>query len=490
MFKGFSIVHGVMIWGWLILGCAVGKTAYAGGGMDFYIQSKLLSQSQLKHKTKEEREGTYFQRVDHHDPLRKKYKYFGRYTNQYFPQRYFIQSNFAATLDAPVLYIVCGEGVCSGTRSIPAMQELAKKLGAHLIAIEHRYYGYSQPFSRLTTKNLRYLTMDQAIEDLANFQRYAQAVLGYTGNWIVVGGSYAGSLAAFYRMRHPDLVAGAVASSAPVMAKDDFFEYDRHMAQVAGPDCRKSIQAAVSRAEEKLKTEEGKKALRVLFQSEAIKDDIDVLYVIADMAAYAVQYGFRQEFCDSLAEGFQSDLVLEKYAEKGLEVFSRFGITPVMDSFQGVESDRPSDYLGFAGLRSWFYQSCTEVGYFQNANPDRLMTTRSTLISLPYHLAACKRIFGPMDPKLQLNVIKTNELYFDRLKNRDVNQILFTNGSEDPWSVLSILSDTFSTTPNPGLSIFMIPDASHSDDLGTRLSVGLNQARDLTESLVRSWLGL
>jgi len=154
-----------------------------------------------------------------------------------FSQRYWIDSRYATGPNSPVLYEICGEATCQGTSLRGPVYEQARRLRAHLVAIEHRYYGYSVPFPTLESANLRYLSIHQALEDLATFQRYAQRTLQLQGKWIAIGGSYAGSLAAYYRQKHPELVVGALASSAPVRAKAAFFEYDRHITQVAGPVC-------------------------------------------------------------------------------------------------------------------------------------------------------------------------------------------------------------------------------------------------------------
>ncbi|GMT21577.1 hypothetical protein PFISCL1PPCAC_12874, partial [Pristionchus fissidentatus] len=83
-----------------------------------------------------------------------------------------------------------------------------------------RYYGQS----KLGTNDLQYLTSAQMLYDVAAFIRARQEVEKLTGPWITFGGSYSGNLAAWSRQWFPDLILGAVASSAPVLAKNDFYE--------------------------------------------------------------------------------------------------------------------------------------------------------------------------------------------------------------------------------------------------------------------------
>ncbi len=54
---------------------------------------------------------------------------------------------------------------------------LAKKFGAAIVSLEHRYYGESSPFEELTTDNLTYLSSKQALFDLAVFRNYYQVAI-------------------------------------------------------------------------------------------------------------------------------------------------------------------------------------------------------------------------------------------------------------------------------------------------------------------------
>ncbi len=407
-----------------------------------------------------------------------------RWAGTTFKQRYFVDSEYAEGEESPVLFYVCGESACEGPSAVPLLNRLAKKYRAHRVALEHRFYGNSQPFELLTTRNLKVLSMDQAIEDLAQFQRYAQSALNFRGKWVAVGGSYPGELSAFYRMKHPELVAGALASSAPVYAKADFFEYDRHVAKVADPACLRRIQKVVSVVEGRLSSATSRLQVKHLFQAEQVTHDVDFLYVLADMAAIAIQYGFQKQFCDALAGGEAQGLEVEAYAKTGLSLMGMLGTSPLQDSFEGAMSLNPADYYEYAG-RQWMYQSCTEFGYFQVAFAEGSKSARSSRIDLKYHNEACERMFGIQG---QVDTARTNREYYSGLFDSNVRNIHFTNGTDDPWSNLSLTNEGELQGLNPGLSALFIQGAAHCDDLGSRMMAGLSEARSRFEELFVRWI--
>lgn len=57
------------------------------------------------------------------------------------------------------------------------MYDMAKKNGAYMVLPEHRYYGQSIPID-LNEANMKYLTVDQAMADLANFIQERKKAMG------------------------------------------------------------------------------------------------------------------------------------------------------------------------------------------------------------------------------------------------------------------------------------------------------------------------
>jgi len=97
----------------------------------------------------------------------------------------------------------------------------AAKFGALVAALEHRFYGESIPYEDSSTPRLKYLSSQQALADAAYFRNYLVEKLNLSPNakWVVFGGSYSGNLAAWFRLKYPHLVVGAIATSGPVKAQ-------------------------------------------------------------------------------------------------------------------------------------------------------------------------------------------------------------------------------------------------------------------------------
>jgi len=82
----------------------------------------------------------------------------------------------------------------------------------------------------LSTENLTYLNSEQALADLAFFieamnERYK---LPPATKWVLFGGSYSGSLAAWMRVQYPHLVHAAMSASGPLIAELDFDGKERN----------------------------------------------------------------------------------------------------------------------------------------------------------------------------------------------------------------------------------------------------------------------
>ena len=89
--------------------------------------------------------------------------------NKTYKQRYFLNDDYFDEKNGPIFLYICGEYTCSIRDDRLFAFMVGAKHNARLIALEHRYYGISQPFGNLTMENLRYLSTEQALADIAYF---------------------------------------------------------------------------------------------------------------------------------------------------------------------------------------------------------------------------------------------------------------------------------------------------------------------------------
>jgi pimeloyl-ACP methyl ester carboxylesterase len=123
----------------------------------------------------------------------------------------------------------------------------------------------------MSNANMVYLSSEQGLADLANFRQFVHDSFKLTdqNKWISFGGSYPGSLSAWFRLKYPHLVHAAVSSSAPMNALIDFTDYlvvvnqslyDYH------PECPNQINLAVQQIQKLMTSTTGRQALEQQFK--------------------------------------------------------------------------------------------------------------------------------------------------------------------------------------------------------------------------------
>ncbi|RUO95641.1 putative extracelular serine carboxypeptidase [Jimgerdemannia flammicorona] len=347
-----------------------------------------------------------------------------------FKQRYWMNRNHYSDSGPAVLYNA-GE-VDAGERSYyvinSTMHDMARELHGIVIVIEHRYYGESMPFSDHSTENLRFLTTGQALADMAYFIRSYNVSL----SWIIYGGSYSGNIAAWMRTEYPDLVFAAVASSAPVEIRPDFWKYYDPIMRYGPKHCIDAIVSTIEQVDEILfgNDSSAKTKLYSEFGLAALDQDDDfaswIRYPLSKWQNIVPWDNPFADFC-TIFDG--------SIAPK--DAYARY-ITSVNFTEQ--------DY------RAWLYQTCTEYGYWQIAAPINRTTIVSRKLDIGWFQRQCQNEFDINDQKI-------GRIYDGW--NITTTRIIWVDGEWDPWRELSVQSPNANARDNA----FTIPRAVHHWDL-------------------------
>jgi len=345
--------------------------------------------------------------------------------NRTYSQRYWVMDQFYDRKVGPVFLYICGEYTCSGIpdeRQYPGV--LAQKFNALVLVLEHRFYGASQPFGNdsWSIENLRYLTINLALADLAYFIQWSKdtQVYGITQNtpWITIGGSYPGALSGWFRYKYPHLTVGALASSAVVNSILDFVEFDaqiRTSTLKSGPQCTEAIQNLTKMAEFYLSDVDLREDFLASFNAQKLLNQ-EFLFFFADIFVELVQYGKREFLCD---------LLQNKTLSQQMDSIRNYSLASAPPESYAVYYIRNETVDINNANRQWTYQTCAEVGWFQTYYPNKTLSMRSTNVTLEFYRQWCKDSFGK---DLWPNVENTN-LEFGG-KNLEAFNVIFTNGGE------------------------------------------------------------
>ncbi|XP_060082969.1 thymus-specific serine protease-like [Ylistrum balloti] len=436
------------------------------------------------------------QPLDHFDRLSQE-------AGETFKQRLFVNDQFYEAHKGPVFLYIQGEGTLSPVSAksgFPA--ELAKTVGALIVAAEHRFYGASINDDGLKLDSLRHLSSQQALADLAEVhsfisQRYN---LSQDHPWVSFGGSYAGALSAWFRVKYPHLVIGALASSAPVRALTNFEGYNDVVAAslessiVGGTEeCMTQIQQAFIQIDALLKLGNHTLLEGYFSSCEPVIDPLDQLTFVSNLASIIqglVQYNNEVPGLD--IDGICGIMQvtsdpLRNLASLNTQIMKNSNISCVNNSYAEMVKmignttvDRNAEG---PGMRQWIWQTCTQFGYYQTCDA-KTNCPFSRLIDLPSQTKLCSDFFSISPQDIPKFVSFTNEYYGGDTPHG--NKIIFSNGSIDPWHKLGVLTDL-----NPSEQAVFIKGTAHCNDLRSSNSKDppqLTAARKKISSIIMDWL--
>jgi serine protease 16 len=410
-----------------------------------------------------------------------------------FRQKYFINEKYYKP-GGPAFLLVGGEGpLASLYVQYGNIINLAKENSGIIFGLEHRYYGDSQPFDEWSIDNLKYLSSLNGVKDAGNF---IKNVINPITNkpfentkWITLGGSYAGSLSAWIRQEYPNDVFAGYASSAPVLATQDFYKYDQVIASALGPQCANDMNS-IRRYMDNLCTNSTEfNKLKSDFECNDVKDNTLFFSTYTDLLSYAVQYNNEavpptiNSICSGLAKqtDFQSKLnhVIQQ------TMLYRKNRKYTCSSQSGVDELKQLKVDNKSFQRQWIYQCCTEFGYLQTA-PRYGISLRSQKLTLDwnYDTYCSADIFGKKIGPAETNFINGRFKALDNLTPRTI----WVNGDSDPWHALSITNTQDSTLDRP---IYLIKRGPHSTDLNPEAptdSASLIDIRKKIRADIYRWL--
>ncbi|XP_037378946.1 lysosomal Pro-X carboxypeptidase isoform X2 [Talpa occidentalis] len=435
----------------------------------------------------------YFQqKVDH----------FGFNNDKTFKQRYLVTDKHWKKDGGTVLIYTGNEGditwFCNNTGF---MWDVAEELKAMLVFAEHRYYGESLPFgadSFKDPKHLNFLTSEQALADFAELIKHLKKTIPGAKNqpFIAVGGSYGGMLAAWFRMKYPHMVVGALAASAPIWQFEDLVPCDIFMKIVtkdfkkSGPNCSESIRRSWGAINRIAATGTGlswlSETLRLcdpLVESEDIqrlKEWISETWVNLAMVDYPYATSFLQPLpawpikvvCQFLKDPSVSDVQMLQNISQALNIYYNYsGQAKCLNM-----SETATSSLGSMG---WSYQACTEM-------------------VMPF----CSDGFTDMFEPHEWNLKEFSEECFKQWRVRprpswittlyggknisSHTNIIFSNGELDPWSGGGVTEDITDT-----LIAITIPEGAHHLDLRANNALdptAVLLARSLEVRYMQQWI--
>ncbi|XP_040990966.1 lysosomal Pro-X carboxypeptidase-like [Juglans microcarpa x Juglans regia] len=364
-----------------------------------------------------------------------------------FQQRYVINSKYwgGANRSAPILAYLVAEAPLDSTylKAIGFLTDNAAEFKALLLYIEHRYYGESIPFGSRTeafrnASTLGYFNSAQALADYAeiilNLKEQLQAQYSPV---IVIGGSYGGMLASWFRLKYPHIAIGALASSAPILYFDDITPQDGFFSVVtkdfreASETCYQTIKDSWSIIDEVATKPDGLSVLSKTFKTcDPLSSSSGLKSNLVSMYAHAAQYNHPPNYpvttiCGGI-DGAPPEIDILDKVFAGVVAYSG-NRTCYVNAPQNISETT----LG------WRWQTCTEM-----VIPIGITNINTMFQPRPFILSnfteGCRSIYGlPPRPHWVTTYYGGHDIKV--ILQRFGSNIIFSNGLKDPYSSGGVL---------------------------------------------------
>ncbi|KAL0979592.1 hypothetical protein UPYG_G00187010 [Umbra pygmaea] len=424
--------------------------------------------------------------------------------NGTYEQRYLITDEHWKVGYGPIFFYTGNEGdIWEFALNSGFIMELAVQQRALVIFAEHRYYGKSLPFGQdsFNIPEIGLLTVEQALADYAVMITELKKQLGASACPVIVfGGSYGGMLSVYMRLRYSNIVAGALAASAPILSTAGMGESKQFFQDVTmdfekiAPLCTSVIREGFQRLQELAQAKDYGRIqsafslckiptsqkdihqlngfLRNAFTLMAMLDYPYSTHFMGNMPANPVEVA-----CNTMLSG--SDLLHALKDTAGI-VYNSTGALTCFDLYSlYVECADPTGCgLGFNSL-AWDYQACTEIEMcFESNNVSDMFP------AMPFternREQYCSKRWGVIP---RSGWLKT-QFWGDDLSA--ASNIIFSNGDLDPWANGGVRK-----TLSSSLIAINIPEGAHHLDLREANDAdpaSVIKARQMESDTIAQWI--
>jgi hypothetical protein len=302
-------------------------------------------------------------------------------------------------------------------------------------------------------------------------------------------------LAAWLRQKYSHLIHGAISSSAPLKAKLDFFEYfevvSNSLATYNNCDCVKEVKIAIQQLAAIIQLSNGPKSIAQNFNfcgtfgGRLSSLDISTIFGgFADIFASVVQHNQGvtiKHVCDIMCNLSVKSAPLRLVAANQM-VMNYYGQSCFSYNYDKIISAMKRSLWtskSAEGSRQWFYQTCTEFGFYQSlSNSSSVFGDK---VPVEFYVQLCRDIFGQnFNQKSIAKAIDHKNIIFGALKPATTN-VLFINGNIDPWHALGLTK----TDRNQLQPTIFINGTSHCADMYEPSDNDLPQLKDARIKIAR-----